>query len=97
MSPYGKEHGKGPAKVRRAAIRLLFFVKTRGAPPCQGERSRDIWQVWGQGPPSLDSYSGLKFSLEAPQMGQDQEAGTASHLVPGFTSLSGSPSAGSYT
>lgn len=42
-------------------------------------------------------YSGLKFSLVAPQMGQVQEAGRASHLVPGFTPLSGSPSAGSYT
>jgi len=70
--------------------------KTWGAPPVKAALPGCLARVCGRVPP-LGGYSGLKFSLVAPQMGQVQEAGTASHLVPGFTSLSGSPSAGSYT
>ncbi len=81
-------------KLRKRAGLLADYVKTQGAPPCQGDAPGMIaLRAVADAPPAYSS--GLKLSLLAPQMGQVQEDGTASHLVPGFTSLSGSPSAGS--
>ncbi len=91
------EEGPAPPRPRREPGRpsgATHLAKHEERPPVKATLPGTLAGVRGRARPQ-GGYSGLKFSLVAPQMGQVQEDGRASNLVPGLMSLSGSPAAGS--